>query len=60
MGLVGMEWAAQGSGHGPKLLEFKERLDTSLKQCQGLNSENFTVVLVDPLQCGVFCGSMVT
>ena len=28
---VGMEQAAQGSGHGPELLEFKERLDSALR-----------------------------
>jgi len=26
-----MEQAAQGSGHGPKLPEFKEHLDTALR-----------------------------
>ena len=29
--VVGMEQAAQGSGHGPKLAEFKECLDTTLR-----------------------------
>jgi len=27
----GMEQAAQGSGHGPMLLEFKEHLDSALR-----------------------------
>ena len=29
---TGMEWAAQGSGHSPELLEFMERLDSALRQ----------------------------
>lgn len=29
--LVGMEHTAQGNGHGPKLTEFKERWDTTLR-----------------------------
>ena len=29
-GAVGMERAAQGSGHGPRLMEFKKCLDTAL------------------------------
>ena len=33
---VGMEQAAQGSRHGPELLEFKEHLNTSLKHRSGL------------------------
>jgi len=28
---VGMEQAAQGSGHSPELLEFKEDLDSALR-----------------------------
>ena len=28
---VGMEQPAQGSGHGPELLEFKEHLDNALR-----------------------------
>lgn len=30
-GQSGMEQAAQGTGHGPKLMEFKERLENSLR-----------------------------
>ena len=29
--VVGMEQPAQGSGHGPELLEFKEHLDNALR-----------------------------
>ena len=29
---VGMEWAAQGSGHSPELPEIKEHLDTTLRK----------------------------
>ena len=29
--VVGMEQAAQGSGHSPTLLEFKEHLDKALR-----------------------------
>ena len=29
--VVGMEQAAQGSGHGPELPEFMEHLDTALR-----------------------------
>jgi len=31
-----MEQAAQGSRHGPELLEFKQHLNTSLKHRSGL------------------------
>jgi len=59
-----VEWAAQGSGHSPELLEFKELLDSTLRHrvwilggsvwSQGLDSR----ILVGPFQLGIFYVSM--
>ena len=59
-----MEQLAQGNGHGPRLLEFEECLDTALSHrvwilggavwSQGLHS----VILAGPFQLKIFCGFM--
>jgi len=55
---VGMEWAAQGSGHSPELLELKERLDSVLKHRVWLvlcRARSWTpMILVCPFQLEMF------
>jgi len=58
-----MEQAAQGTGHGPKLLEFKEHLESSLRHRIWLSGGpvwglELDMILMDPFQPGMFCGSL--
>ena len=63
--MVGMEQAAQGSGHSPELLEFKECLDAALRHrvcCLGgpvWSQELDLMVLVGPFQFGISNDSMI-
>ena len=61
---VGMEQPAHSSGHGPKLLEFKECLDSALGHWVSMlsgavwNQMLDLMTLVGPFQHGMFCDSM--
>jgi len=61
---VGIAQAAQGSGHSPKLQEFKEHLDNSLRYhvwilCGPVWSQELnSMILVGTFQLGLFCDSM--
>ena len=60
-----MERAAQGSGHGPELPEFKEHLDTSLRHRVWFlggpvwSQELDSMILVGPFQLKIFYDSMI-
>ena len=64
-GTVGMERAAEGSGHGPEIREFKERLDTTLRHRVWIlggpvwSQELDSMTLTGPFQLEIFSDSMV-
>lgn len=63
---VGMEQPAQGSGHGPKLPELRERLDTALRHWVWIlggpvwRRELGLMIRVGPSHLGMFCFSIST
>lgn len=62
--LVGMAQALQGSGDGPKLSELKELLISATRHRIWIlggavrSQELDSMVLVDPFQLRIFCGSI--
>ena len=60
-----LEQAPQGSGHGPKLLEFKKRLDNALSHTVWFlggpvwSQELDSMILMGSFQLGLFSDSMV-
>lgn len=59
-----LEQAPEGSGQGPKLLEFRECLDTTFRHRFSIFGDPMwgqnldLMISVGPLQLGTFCGSM--
>ena len=59
-----LEQAPQGSGHGPKLLEFMKRLDNALSHTVWFlggpvwSQELDSMILTDPLQLRIFHDTM--
>ena len=63
--VVGMEQAAQGSGHRPELLELNKHLDGTFRHTVWIlggplwSQELDLMILVGPFQLGILCDSMI-